>query len=264
MKRKTPNAGSGHFEPRVLLAFLLCSIGVWLAMLGFAAPTPMSPFVASGITKGEIVVPSEFRGDVRQLPQSISPEERKSFIRPLELDIPLPATKQVLPWAQPAPTVQLQGPLAPMPAPLSSFDAMSYNVNGAGHPPDTVGDVGPNHFVQAVNTSVGIYNKTTGAVITTFPFSSLWQGASTGTSCDTFHGGDPTVIYDPQHDRFIVADFSWTDIVNGPYYECIAVSKTSNPVTGGWWLFGVRADDAAHPWFPDYPKMGIWPDGLYA
>ena len=51
--------------------------------------------------------------------------------------------------------------------------------------------------------------------------------------------------------------------MNGPYYECIAVSKTSNPVTGGWWLFGVRADDAAHPWLSDYPKMGIWPDGLY-
>ena len=38
---------------------------------------------------------------------------------------------------------------------------------------------------------------------------------------------------------------------------------TSNPVTGGWWLYALRADDAAHPWLPDYPKMGIWPDGLY-
>src|SRR5258708_16202604 len=51
--------------------------------------------------------------------------------------------------------------------------------------------------------------------------------------------------------------------MNGPYYECIAVSKTSDPVSGGWWLYGIRADDAAHPWLPDYPKMGIWPDGLY-
>ena len=34
-------------------------------------------------------------------------------------------------------------------------------------------------------------------------------------------------------------------------------------MTGGWWLYGFRADDAAHPWLPDYPKMGIWPDGLY-
>ena len=23
------------------------------------------------------------------------------------------------------------------------------------------------------------------------------------------------------------------------------------------------SDDGAHPWLPDYPKMGIWPDGLY-
>ena len=150
-----------------------------------------------------------------------------------------------------------------MPTPAITFNALDFNSNGAGHPPDTVGDVGPNHFVQAVNTSIGIYNKATGAAISTFTFDSLWLGAGTGTPCDTGHGGDPTVVYDPQYDRFIVADFTWTDTVNGPYYECIAVSKTSNPVTGGWWLYGVRTDDDAHPWFPDYPKMGIWPDGLY-
>jgi len=140
---------------------------------------------------------------------------------------------------------------------------MNYFANGAGHPPDTVGDVGPNYFVQAVNTSIGIYSKTTGAAVTTFTFDGLWVGAGTGTSCDTTHGGDPTVIYVPQYDRFIVADFSWANIQNGPYYECVAVSKTSDPVSGGWWRYAFRADDATHPWFPDYPKMGIWPDGLY-
>ena len=150
-----------------------------------------------------------------------------------------------------------------MPTPALTFNAMNFVSNGAGHPPDTVGDVGPNHFVQAVNTSIGIYNKTTGAAFATFTFNSLWSGAGTGTPCDTSQNGDPTVIYDPQNDRFIVADLSWANFQNGPFYECIAVSKTSNPVTGGWWLYGFRADDAAHPWLPDYPKMGIWPDGLY-
>ena len=210
-----------------------------------------------------MVVPSEFRGDVRDLPQSITPEERKLFHPPLELDLDPPKNKKPLPGAQPVIPTQLLGPLVPMPTPATSFDGMDFATNGAGHPPDTVGDVGPNHFVQAVNTSIGIYNKTTGAAISTFTFNSLWSGAGTGTPCDTTHNGDPTVVYDPQHDRFIVADFSWTDIKNGPYYECIAVSKTSDPVTGGWWLYAFRADDAAHPWLPDYPKMGIWPDGLY-
>jgi hypothetical protein len=123
--------------------------------------------------------------------------------------------------------------------------------------------VGPNHFVQAVNTSVGIYDKSSGTALATFTFDSLWANAGTGTSCDTFHGGDPTVIYVPQFNRFIVGDFSWGSIQNGPYYECVAVSKTGDPVSGGWWFYAIRADDASHPWFPDYPKMAIWPDGLY-
>src|SRR5437588_1914257 len=217
------------------------------------------------ISKGKTVEPSEFRGDVRKLRQRITPAERRQFHPPLELQWkprrdrkPSPTSEPVVPTAIPP-----LAPLAPMPTPMTSFDGMNFNANGAGHPPDTVGDVGPSHFVQAVNTSVGIYNKTTGAAISTFTFNSLWSGAGTGTPCDTSHNGDPTVVYDPIHDRFIAADFSWSSLQNGPYYECVAVSKTSNPVTGGWWLYAFRADDAAHPWLPDYPKMGIWPDGLY-
>ncbi len=219
--------------------------------------------IQAEISAPATVVPAEFRGDLRNLPQRITPEERKLFARPFELEVEPSKNKQALPGAKPAVLTPLVGPLAPMPNPTVSFNGMDYNTNGAGHPPDTVGDVGPNHFIQAVNTSIGIYNKTGGPAITTFTFNSLWSGAGTGTPCDTSHQGDPTVIYSTQYDRFIVADFSWTNIQNGPYYECIAVSKTSNPVTGGWWLYAVRADDAAHPWLPDYPKMGIWPDGLY-
>ncbi len=127
-----------------------------------------------------------------------------------------------------------------------------------------MGDVGPSNYIEAVNTAVGIYSKT-GTQQAAFTFNSLWSGAGTGTSCDTANQGDPTVVYDAMADRWFVADFSWAagTIQNGPYYECVAVSKTGNPLTGGWWLYAIRADDAAHPWLPDYPKMGIWPDGLY-
>jgi hypothetical protein len=265
--RKYLHSESGGFNPRIFLAFILCSTSALLAMLSFGAPSSAS--FQPEISEGERVRPSEFRGDVRNLPRYVTSAQRDTFSRrPLEHDLPVPAIKQVLPGARPAPatgtsTQTIQGPLAPMPTPSMSFDGMSYFANGAGHPPDTVGDVGPNHFVQAVNTSIGIYNKTTGAELATFTFDGLWAGAGTGTPCDTAHGGDPTVIYVPQYDRFIVADFSWANIQNGPYYECVAVSKTSDPVSGGWWRYAIRADDAAHPWFPDYPKMGIWPDGLY-
>ncbi len=133
---------------------------------------------------------------------------------------------------------------------------------GAGYPPDTVGDVGPSNYIEAVNTSVGIFSKT-GTQQAAFTFNSLWSGAGTGTSCDTANQGDPTVVYDPMADRWFVADFSWSNIDVGPYYECVAVSKTGDPVSGGWWLYAIRADDTTHNWLPDYPKMGIWPDGLY-
>ncbi|MEP6476039.1 MAG: hypothetical protein ABJC60_02090 [Actinomycetota bacterium] len=155
-----------------------------------------------------------------------------------------------------------------MPAPSHSFAGLSHDgactggTCGAGYPPDTVGDVGPAHYIEAVNTAVGVYSKT-GSQLAAFTFNSLWNGAGSGTACDTANNGDPTVVYDPMANRWFVSDFAWTNLGSGPYYECAAVSKTANPVTGGWWLYAIRADDSGHPWLPDYPKMGIWPDGLY-
>jgi hypothetical protein len=64
--------------------------------------------------------------------------------------------------------------------------------------------------------------------------------------------GDPTVVYLPQYDRWVVSDFAWTNIQNGPYFQCIAVSQTSNP-TGAYFLYTIQT----HATFlPDYPKNG--------
>lgn len=42
--------------------------------------------------------------------------------------------------------------------------------------------------------------------------------------------------------------------------ECIAVSKTSNPVSGGWYKYALLADNAS---LNDFPKLGVWPDAYY-
>jgi len=152
---------------------------------------------------------------------------------------------------------------APVPAPLTSFAGLDKAGWGAGYPPDPVGDVGPIYFVQAVNTSIGIFRKSDGVRVAALTFDQLWSLAGTGTACDTSHEGDPTVVYDSLADRWIVADFAFANFALPPYYECIAVSKNGDPVSGGWWMYALRTDDVAHPWFADYPKMGVWPDGLY-
>ena len=107
------------------------------------------------------------------------------------------------------------------------------------------------------------YDKT-GSRLAAFTENQLWSG--NGTICNGQSQGDPIVIYDALADRWILTHFAFgvsgADTV-APYFQCIAVSKTSDPVAGGWWLYPVRVDDATHPWLNDYAKFGIWTDCLY-
>lgn len=158
------------------------------------------------------------------------------------------------------PVVQTSIGALAMPAAGQNFKGLDFSGWGGGWPPDTNGDVGPNHYIQTVNTSVGIYNKT-GTRLAAFTLDSFFSAAA--APCNNANNGDPVVIYDAPDDRWIVTDFAWTNTQSGPYYECIAVSKTSDPVAGGWWLYTFRADDASHAWLNDYPKLGLWSDGIY-
>jgi hypothetical protein len=153
------------------------------------------------------------------------------------------------------------GPLAVAPAPLASFKGLDLTNWGAGWPPDTHGDVGPTHYIQAVNTSVGIFNKSTGARLAAFTFNNFFVAAGGSGACATLNYGDPIVLYDQVSGRWIITDFAFAGSgTTPPYYECIAVSKTADPVSGGWWLYTVTASTTA---LNDYPKLGIWNDGIY-
>src|SRR4051812_15533823 len=148
------------------------------------------------------------------------------------------------------------------PAGRLGFAGLNHTAWGAGWPPDPSGDVGPNHYVQTVNTSIGIWDKS-GNVQSRMTFDDLFPDGSTNTPCDDSNQGDPVTLYDAFSDRFIVTDFAWNDAqeATGPFYECFAVSKTGDPVNGGWWFYGFEVETGAS--LPDYPKFGVWPDGIY-
>jgi hypothetical protein len=69
------------------------------------------------------------------------------------------------------------------------------------------------------------------------------------------------VLYDEMSDRWILTQFTarGLDIRNLPFYNCIAVSQTSDP-TGAYFRYAFKTEGKN---FPDYPKYGLMPNGLF-
>jgi hypothetical protein len=138
-----------------------------------------------------------------------------------------------------------------------TIPGLSFNGIGAAGwvVPDTEGAVGATQFVEWVNTSFAVYDKQSGALIYgPAAGSTLWTGF--GGNCGTLNSGDPIVLYDKLAARWIFT--ARTTPVGGPYTQCFAVSTTSD-ATGTYnrYVFSLATN------FPDYPKMGVWPDAYY-
>ena len=85
-----------------------------------------------------------------------------------------------------------------------------------------------------------------------------------GNLCDTDNFGDPVVLYDSFEDRWVITDFAFkldgSGNVNPQHaFQCFAVSKTGDPVNGGWNFYSIPTPGG----LGDYPKFGVWPDGIY-
>jgi hypothetical protein len=160
------------------------------------------------------------------------------------------------------PVLQSVAPTGLMPSPTLVFEGLSSADNSAEQgftvaPPDTNGDVGPNHYVQMVNLLYRVFDKTTGAPLTApLRLSDLY--ASAGVPCGDSDDGDPVVMYDHLADRWILTQFANVD-AGPPTYQTIAVSTTGDP-TGSYYVYCFQMPNDK---FNDYPKLSVWPDGYY-
>jgi len=128
----------------------------------------------------------------------------------------------------------------------------TFSVDSA--PPDTVGAVGDTQYVQVVNTGLAVFDKATKNVVYgPVPTNTLWSGF--GGQCENDNDGDAVVVYDKAANRWIVSQFA---VGTTPYLQCVAVSHTSD-ATGAWYRYSFSYGNV----FPDYPKMGVWPDAYY-
>lgn len=137
--------------------------------------------------------------------------------------------------------------------PLQTIQGIG-NVNSV-YPPDTDGDVGPNHYFQMINLSFAIWDKEGNKLYGPVNNSTLWNGFA-GPWAGT-NDGDPIILYDHAADRWFASQFA-VNTSNGTYWELIAVSVTGDPL-GSWYQYAYQ-----FPAFNDYPKIGVWPDGYYA
>jgi len=144
------------------------------------------------------------------------------------------------------------GPQA-MPGPIQNWDGVN-NTGYSVRPPDTNGDVGPNHYVQWVNLRFQIWNKSGTSLYGPALGNTLWSGF--GGQCQTANDGDPVVLYDHMADRWVMMQFA---VTSTPNMLCFAVSQTGDPL-GSWYRYSYSWPNS---YMPDYPKMGLWPDGYY-
>jgi len=162
--------------------------------------------------------------------------------------------------AAPDPVVQDEAPAAAVSPPSLSFGGLSSADNQTAFgfqvsPPDTDGDVGPNHYVQIVNLVFRVFDKAGNPLTAALKVSTIF--APLGAPCGARDDGDPIVLYDPLADRWMLSQFC---TVADPFnHQVIAVSKTPDP-SGAWFLYDFKMPNVK---FNDYPKFGVWTDAYY-
>src|SRR6266702_4191793 len=279
MKKKSTSQ-SAFFNLRVLIAAVFCLIGVFVALLAtgafssaFAqargAKNNRSATQASPGTQRPDVVqmvgPVALNMDLRKIPYVAPKEEFEERVLTRyphgTAQAGAPAGYGISGLAKVQQLVKnLWRPAHTMPGPLLTFEGLGAAQACACAPPDSDGDVGPNHYVEAVNVAFAIYNKNGTLLSGPTTYTSLFAPL-TGTPCSGQNDGDPYALYDPVADRWVISDFAFPSFPGSSFWQCIAVSQTSSPVSGGWFLYALQVDPANPTFLGDYPKFGFWVSG---
>jgi hypothetical protein len=283
MKKKSTSQ-SAFFNLRVLIASIFCLAGVLIALgaslyLGSskaqAQPGPGSAPPATTNSPGgpnvvRLVGPVALNMNLRNLPYvapTVEIEEQRLTRYPFPLSgRPARSGTSASPQFQSL-LEKILTPTPNMPAPVLTFDGTDRVGSGCNcRPPDTNGDVGPNHYVQTVNAGFRVFDKSGNPLAPFVTYNSFFAPLGTSTPCgNNQNGGDPMAFFDQSADRWVVADLGFAAFPGpGPFYECIGVSQSPDPVAGPWALYALLVDPVN---LDDYPKLATWnnpqPGGAY-
>lgn len=227
-----------------IFAAITCGLGSWglATAAGSEAPEPVRGQYRGVLTVAKFDVSPSLRSMVIPVPSGPLLKGGGHTIDPMS----------GLEWLNAASAqgqdliVQPQVGLGGIPGPIVSFNAQP-NISGV-NPPDSVGDVGPNHYVAMSNLATQVFDKSGNSVFGPVATNTLWAGF--GGACQTENSGDPVILHDQFADRWIVTQFTSA----GPtYFNCVAISQTADPA-GSYYRYAITTGSN----FPDYPKYGVW------
>jgi hypothetical protein len=153
---------------------------------------------------------------------------------------------------------------------FSGISYGSYNTNSAAIPPDSDGEIGPNHYVEFINGIFAVYDKTTGNRVELKTDVDFWGSA--GVGIDVANGADvsdPRIIYDPASQRWFASqidvnyqiDWDTLTVALGTNHFLLAVSVTADPT--GQWRGTAFPTDPNNLYFGDFPTLGVDSKGVY-
>ena len=269
MKKKSTSQ-SAFFNLRILTASVFCVLGIAVALFAQGnrtkqaqtgrstarqdAPGTQTPDVV------QMIGPVMMNTDLRKLPYVAPKEEfeERRLTRYPHLGTGAPALA-----APSSPLLDklmksLSRPMPKMPGPLLTFEGIG-DTCGC-QPSDSEGDVGPNHYVEAINETFKVFDKNGNTLSGPTTYNSFFS-ALAGTPCTNANDGDPYVIYDRQADRWLISDFAFPSFPGTSFWQCIGVSQSPDPVAGPWALYAIQIDPANNNQLGDYPKFAVWNDG---
>ncbi len=233
----------------------------WIFGVLTAAMAACAPEGASSDTKAQVIKPdgADVSLPLTELAKLPVPEGLRSRAREAEPVRLIPHMQGQAAALRPDPLLQSAfgtGPNIPTPTTFEGQGAGLAGFTVQSAPPDPDGDVGPNHYVQIVNTSVTVFNKQGTKLLGPISTNKLFANFPAGPNCQNTNDGDGVVRYDRMADRWVISQIS-VNGGNGQFFQCIAVSTSGDP-TGSYarYQFSFNA-------LNDYPKMGLWPDAYY-
>ena len=124
--------------------------------------------------------------------------------------------------------------------------------------PDSMGAVGPNQFVELINSGIAVFTKTNGQLLQSTDVFSFFAV----TNMPRPKLADPRVLYDRDNQRWVASMLN-VNTTSNTYDLVLAVSKDSTPLdlVSNWAKYTIKTTQAGSD--SDFDTMGMDANGIY-